>query len=83
MSRRQRVDFSTEATMVDEPEMKRKKAKAIDYEPDGTLILCPECDGANADWIRAARLAKRAEEGDEEAARELKELASEPVYYWK
>jgi len=65
----------------DEPEM--KIARLFEYDEDGTLILNPNADGANADWIRSARLKKLAESGDEEAARELKELASEPVYYFE
>lgn len=31
-------------------------------------------DAANGDWIRAARLAKKAREGDKEAAKELEKL---------
>lgn len=31
-------------------------------------------DAANGDWIRAARLAKRAREGDKEAENKLKEM---------
>lgn len=40
-------------------------------------------DAANDDWIRAARLAKRAEQGDEEAAKKLKELEETKLVYYE
>ncbi|HPC04418.1 MAG TPA: hypothetical protein PLE04_11615 [Syntrophales bacterium] len=52
------------------PEMdKPENYNIIDIEMG---IVCD--DAANDDWIRAARLAKKADAGDEEARRELEKM---------
>jgi len=58
-----------------------KKVEPIMKDEEGKIAqinLC--CDGANADWLRAARLKKKSEDGDEEARKELAELESIPMY---
>ena len=57
-----------------------KRAKAIKQTKDGDLVFCPESDAMNADWIRSARLMKRAQAGDKEAAKELERLENTPMY---
>jgi len=59
--------------------MKFKPVKAIEKDKNGNLVFNLAADAANADWIRAARLARRAEAGDEEAAKELKRLQETPM----
>jgi len=59
--------------------MKFKPVKAIEKDKNGNLVFNLAADAANADWIRAARLAHRAEAGDEEAAKELKRLQETPM----
>ena len=54
--------------------MKKKQDKRTD-EPVGRIRLTEATD----DWLRAARLAKRAEEGDKEAAAELERMESTPL----
>ena len=54
--------------------MKKKQDKRTD-EPVGRIRLTEATD----DWLRAARLAKRAEEGDKEAAKELERMESTPL----
>ncbi len=51
-----------------------KKAKLTD-EPAITIRLTEATD----DWIRAARLQMRAENGDKEAARELERMEATPL----
>ena len=58
-----------------------KQAEAISYDDNGDLVLDFSADAANADWIRAGRLKKLADEGDEEAAQLLQELEDTPMYY--
>lgn len=58
-----------------------KKIEPIVKDEEGKIVqinLC--CDGANADWLRAARLKKKSEDGDEETKKELAELESTSMY---
>jgi len=58
-----------------------KKIEPIVRDEEGKVAqinLC--CDGANADWLRAARLKRKSEDGDEEARKELAELEDTPMY---
>lgn len=59
--------------------MKFKPVKAVEKDKNGNLVLNLASNAANDDWIRAARLARRAEAGDEEAAKELKCLQETPM----
>jgi len=54
--------------------MKYKTIEPIEYDENGELIINACCTAANADWIRAARLAKKADDGDKEAKKILEEL---------
>jgi len=58
---------------------KFKRIRAVDTEKNGTLVLNLASTAADDDWIRAARLARKAEEGDEEAAKELECLRETPM----
>jgi len=61
----------------DEPEM--EIIRLFWFTEDGQRRANPGAYAPNGDWIRAARLAKRAKAGDEEAAKELEELQNAPV----
>ena len=58
-----------------------KKCEPISYDEDGNLVLDFSADAANADWIRAARLQKRADDGDDKAAKELEKLENTHMHY--
>jgi hypothetical protein len=63
-----------------QPIMPPEKIEPIS-EKDGQIVFNLCSDAANLDWIRAARLKKKAaDEGDEKAAAELAELENTPVY---
>jgi len=47
-----------------------KEVEMLTYEGD-TMVIRPYSDAANDDWIRSARLARAAKEGNKEAAAEL------------
>ncbi|GEM_PF-3091875 len=54
--------------------MKKKKYEEVPFQEvdeNGETVYNIDADAANADWIRAARLKRKAEQGDEEAAKEL------------
>ncbi len=59
--------------------MKFKPVKAVDKDKNGNLVINLAANAADDDWLRAARLARRAEAGDEEAAKELKRLRETPM----
>ncbi len=64
--------------------MKQKKAAFITIEDeDGNIIKEIPMSAADDDWIRAGRLRKRAEEGDQEAAEELKKMEDTEMYYFE
>lgn len=48
--------------------------EVLDKDGDGNVIVSIPMTEADDDWIRAERLRKFAEEGDEEAARKLKKM---------
>ncbi len=55
--------------------MKRKKVEPYIYNKKGEIIeFNLHADAANEDWIRAARLKRKADEGDAEARKKLDEL---------
>ncbi len=61
--------------------MKLKKVETFIYNEKGEIIgFNPNSDAANADWIRAARLKRRADKGDEEARKKLEELQNTSMY---
>ncbi|MBA2882213.1 hypothetical protein HNR65_002554 [Desulfosalsimonas propionicica] len=59
--------------------MKFKLVKAVDKDENGNLVINLASNAADDDWLRAARLARRAKAGDEEAAKELKFLRETPM----
>ena len=59
--------------------MTQEKAKPV-RRIDNTVYINTDSDGANADWLRAKRLQKKAEQGDEEAAEELEDLYETEMY---
>ena len=64
--------------------MKRKKGVFITIEDeDGNIIQEIPMTAASEDWIRAGRLRKKAEEGDQEAAEELRRMENTPMYYFE
>ena len=56
--------------------MKFKPAYITLQDEDGKIIMRVPLTAANDDWIRAARLKKKAEAGDKEVAKKLKEMES-------
>jgi hypothetical protein len=52
-----------------------KEVEMLSYEGD-MMVIRPHADEANDDWIRSARLARAAKEGDKKAAAELARLES-------
>jgi hypothetical protein len=52
----------------------------VTVTPEGRVIvdICGTAD--NADWIRAARLLRKAQAGDKEAAAQLEEMENTPMY---
>lgn len=63
----------------------KKKKKAIFMtieDEDGNIIEEFPMTAADDDWIRAGRLRKKAHEGDEEAAKQLKEMENTQMYYF-
>lgn len=60
--------------------MKIKKATITLQDKDGNIIVEVPLSQANDDWIRAARLAKKAREGDQEAAEKLKRMQDTQMY---
>ena len=54
--------------------MKLKPAYITIEDEDGNIIERIPMTAANDDWIRAGRLWKKAEAGDKEAAKKLKEM---------
>lgn len=60
--------------------MKMKKATITLQDKDGNIIVEVPLSQANEDWIRAARLARKAREGDQEAAEKLKRMQDTQMY---
>ena len=58
--------------------MKRRK-NMITGEVDGKKVFEVHYSQANDDWIRAGRLKRKADEGDKEAAAELKRMQETPM----
>lgn len=56
-----------------------KKIKPVETDEDGNMVFNLDADEANADWIRAGRLLKKAQAGDEEAAAQLKKMEETPM----
>ncbi len=58
------------------------KQEIIAYceDEDGNEVFDLDADEANGDWMRAARLARAADAGDEDAAKELKRMEKTPLY---
>lgn len=60
---------------------KRKKAVFITIEDeDGNIIEEIPMTAASDDWIRAGRLRKKAEEGDQEAGAKLEEMENNEMF---
>ena len=57
---------------------KLKKVKPIEMIED--KIIFRIADAANDDWLRSARLLKKAKQGEKEAADELAKLFNTPLY---
>ncbi len=57
--------------------MIREPIKPVDFNPDtDEVTFNPSADLANDDWIRAARLLKKAKAGDEKARAKLDRMYS-------
>ena len=50
------------------------KRESVYRDKDGVLVLDNTVYESDDDWIRAARLKKRADAGDEEAAKEFERM---------
>jgi hypothetical protein len=55
----------------------------IEIDKNGEMVFNLCSDAASDDWIRAGRLRRKAEAGDEEARKELEELENTPMYRLK
>lgn len=53
---------------------KLKRVPPVEKSKDGKLILNLDCDEASEDWLKYGRLKKLAEEGDEEARKEVERM---------
>jgi len=62
--------------------MKLKPAYITIEDEHGNIIERIPYTAAADDWIRAGRLRKQAEAGDEEAARKLREMENTQMYYY-
>ena len=60
--------------------MKKKPVYITVEDEDGKIIKRIPMTEADGDWIRAARLKRKADQGDEEAAKKLKEMESSQMY---
>lgn len=49
---------------------------------DGVTVQVMSVNRANDDPIRAGRLARKARQGDKEAAKRLQEMQNTPMYEW-
>ena len=57
-----------------------KRVEPVEYDEEGNLVYNLNSDLANDDWIRAARLKRKAEQGNEEAAKELERMENTRMY---
>jgi hypothetical protein len=57
-----------------------KKLEPITRDENGDLVIDLDADELNASWISSLRLQRRAEQGDQEAAAELKRRDGSPLY---
>jgi len=57
-----------------------KKIEPIEKDKNGNVIYNLAADEANADWLRAARLARATKSGDKEAAKKSKAMENTPKY---
>lgn len=68
------VKGEVEADEMIERLTNKKAIEPVEKDKDGNITFNLDADEANADWIRAARLLKKAKAGDTEAAAELERL---------
>lgn len=61
--------------------MKVKSVKPITTNDNDEVEIHLAPDAANDDWIRAGRLKEAADNGDEEAAKELEQLEEDDMVY--
>ena len=63
---------------------KLKKAIFMTIEDeDGNIIEEIPMTAADDDWMRAGRLRKKADEGDQEAAEELRKMQNTEMFYFE
>ncbi len=62
--------------------MKPKLVYIIIEDENSNIIERIPYAAAADDWIRAGRLRKKAEAGDKEAAKKLKEMENTQMYYY-
>ncbi len=55
-----------------------KKTVPFSYDDEGQPVICPSTEAA-VDWLRAARLKRRAEQGDEAAQKEFDKMNNTPL----
>ena len=71
--------YGAPINLVNQQLQPMKKIKPIEKKKDGSYIIHLDADAANNDWIRMARLLRRAKAGDEEARKVLEELYITPM----
>jgi len=59
--------------------MKTKPVYITIEDEDGNIIERIPMTEADDDWIRAARLSEKAREGDEDAAKKLRQMQNTPL----
>ena len=61
--------------------MDRLIIEGIQVTEDGKVLINTSATEADVDWLRAARLMRRAKEGDKEAAKELERMENSEMVY--
>jgi len=61
--------------------MKKEKKIPVSEIVDGKIELHFDCSESTMDWIRYARLKKKAEEGEQEAYKLLQEMEDSEMEY--
>ena len=62
--------------------MSKKLPEGMYIDKDGMLVLDTSSSAEADNWLLVGRLKKRAEAGDKEAQRKLKELENEEMVPW-
>lgn len=59
--------------------MATEQIKSWYYDERGVLVINAAASESNSDWIRAARLKRKADQGDKKAKEELERMDNTPM----